>query len=385
MLDAWADRRGDAGAVHAAAPDAVLRRRLGRGREAGGPARPALPAAGRRSRAEGGLRGGVPGAGSRARPHPARTVRAGQRLLRRRPGRLLGAYGHHLLADAQGYAAWRAADTSSYVRDDSSTVEEMRAAGVYVVLTADDLVERCRAGEIRLVTSHPACGGLPAEPSWESLRLISETVHAGGAEARRHDRPQRRPSRAGRHPAPHAPALRARRLARSVVLGGALPGLLRRRAATGSRPSTCAATARPRAGAVPHRSGCATTSTTSPRSPAPSTRHPSSSVTRWAAWSSSSTWRTTRRRAACSSPRSAARGHRHHVEDRPATPADVPPHERDLVPLPGRRRSRSDARALLFSDLLDEVTALGYVARVQDESYLAFLDMLVLDGRGPAG
>jgi hypothetical protein len=26
------------------------------------------------------------------------------------------------------------------------------------------------------VTSHPACGGLPAEPSWESLRLITETV-----------------------------------------------------------------------------------------------------------------------------------------------------------------------------------------------------------------
>ena len=75
-----------------------------------------------------------------------------------------------------GYAAWRAADTSSYVRDDSSTVEEMRAAGVYVVLTADELVDRCRAGEIRLVTSHPACGGLPAEPSWESLRLICETV-----------------------------------------------------------------------------------------------------------------------------------------------------------------------------------------------------------------
>ena len=85
-------------------------------------------------------------------------------------------YGHHLLADAQGYAAWRAADTSSYVRDDSGTVEEMRTAGVYVVVTADDLVDRCRSGEIRLVTSHPACGGLPAEPSWESLRLISETV-----------------------------------------------------------------------------------------------------------------------------------------------------------------------------------------------------------------
>jgi pimeloyl-ACP methyl ester carboxylesterase len=42
-----------------------------------------------------------------------------------------------------------------------------------------------------------------------------------------------------------------------------------------------------------------------------------------------------------------------------------------------------DARALLFSDLLDEVTALGYVARVQDESYVAFLDMLLLDRPKP--
>ncbi len=38
-----------------------------------------------------------------------------------------------------------------------------------------------------------------------------------------------------------------------------------------------------------------------------------------------------------------------------------------------------DARALLFGDHLDEVTALGYTARLQDEAYLAFLDMLLLD------
>ena len=42
-----------------------------------------------------------------------------------------------------------------------------------------------------------------------------------------------------------------------------------------------------------------------------------------------------------------------------------------------------DARALLFSDLLDDVTALGYVARVQDEAYVAFLDMLLLDRPRP--
>ncbi len=65
---------------------------------------------------------------------------------------------------------------TSYVRDDSQTVEEMQTKGVYAVLTPDDLIERCRSKAIRLVTSHPACGGLPAEPSWESVRLISETV-----------------------------------------------------------------------------------------------------------------------------------------------------------------------------------------------------------------
>ena len=45
--------------------------------------------------------------GSRARLHAPRAARAGERLLRRGPGRVLGAYGHHLLADAHGYAAWR--------------------------------------------------------------------------------------------------------------------------------------------------------------------------------------------------------------------------------------------------------------------------------------
>lgn len=84
-------------------------------------------------------------------------------------------YGHHLLADATSYQSWHG-DAASYVVDTSRTVEEMRAAGVYVVLEPDDLVERCRSGEIALVTAHPGCGGLPAEPSWASLRLTVERV-----------------------------------------------------------------------------------------------------------------------------------------------------------------------------------------------------------------
>ncbi len=92
------------------------------------------------------------------------------------PEEFWGKYGHHLLADAQGYQSWRSASVTSYVRDDSQTVEDMQAKGVYVVLTPADLIEQCQSKAIRLVTSHPACGGLPEEPSWASVRLISEAV-----------------------------------------------------------------------------------------------------------------------------------------------------------------------------------------------------------------
>lgn len=84
-------------------------------------------------------------------------------------------HGEHLLADAVAYQQWHGT-AASYVVDTSRTVAEMRSAGVSVVLTPDDLVARCRSGEIALVTSHPACGGLPEEPSWEHLRLVGERV-----------------------------------------------------------------------------------------------------------------------------------------------------------------------------------------------------------------
>ncbi len=84
-------------------------------------------------------------------------------------------WGHHLLADATAYQEWHG-EHASYVLDASRTVEEMRAAGVYLVTTPEDLVERCRSGEVQLVTSHPGCGGLSTEPSWQHVRLLCERV-----------------------------------------------------------------------------------------------------------------------------------------------------------------------------------------------------------------
>lgn len=101
-------------------------------------------------------------------------------------------WGSHLLADAQGYRAWALEEAAEVVRrggehpqrlafvaDDSETVEQMRTKGVYVVLTPEEVLDRASSGELPLVSTHPACGGLPAEPSWHSLRLLAETVLPG--------------------------------------------------------------------------------------------------------------------------------------------------------------------------------------------------------------
>lgn len=91
------------------------------------------------------------------------------------PDRFWAENGKYLLAEARGYNAWHN-DFTSLVRDSSDSVEEMRKRGVYVVETPDDLIAKCIAREIRVVSSHPLCGGLPEEPSWESLRLVCEKV-----------------------------------------------------------------------------------------------------------------------------------------------------------------------------------------------------------------
>lgn len=99
----------------------------------------------------------------------------------RRPDEFWERHGHHLLHDARSYDAWHG-DLDSAVRDRSTTVADLRAGGVYAVLEPDDLVERCRRG-LATVATHPLCGGLPADASWESLRLLGDVVLPAAAPA----------------------------------------------------------------------------------------------------------------------------------------------------------------------------------------------------------
>jgi len=91
------------------------------------------------------------------------------------PDKFWHAYGEYLLADARAYDAWHG-DHASHVRDSSTTVDELRSGTGYVVCTPDELIERCRSKEFRLVTSHPLCGGMPEQPSWDSVHLIGDKV-----------------------------------------------------------------------------------------------------------------------------------------------------------------------------------------------------------------
>lgn len=103
------------------------------------------------------------------------------------PDRFWAENGEYFLAEARGYNAWHN-DTASLVRDPSETVEAMRERGTYVVDTPDNLIAACLRRDLRVLASHPLCGGLPAEASWESLKLVCETVmpavRAGLAQAR---------------------------------------------------------------------------------------------------------------------------------------------------------------------------------------------------------
>ena len=83
--------------------------------------------------------------------------------------------GEHLLYEARVYHSWQDGVTSA-VHDSSETVDEMKKAGVYVILRPDELIERCRSGEIGAVTTHPLCGGIPPASAQKSLDLLADVV-----------------------------------------------------------------------------------------------------------------------------------------------------------------------------------------------------------------
>ena len=90
------------------------------------------------------------------------------------PERDWAVIGRHALWDAQSYAAWQRPRQSSAVTvRGAMTIEDIRASGVYRVLTIDEAIDFAKAGRLVL---HPLMGGLPPEFSWQSLERVEKYV-----------------------------------------------------------------------------------------------------------------------------------------------------------------------------------------------------------------
>ncbi|MER7572826.1 LLM class flavin-dependent oxidoreductase [Streptomyces sp. NPDC126514] len=88
------------------------------------------------------------------------------------PDRVWERYGRHFLHEARTYASWQSGGIRSAVRSAATTVDELRAEGVYRVLTP----EQCVTQGLDSLVLHPLCGGMPPEEGLRSLRLLCEDV-----------------------------------------------------------------------------------------------------------------------------------------------------------------------------------------------------------------
>lgn len=80
----------------------------------------------------------------------------------------------HAIYDATSYAAWQTPDQRSQVHVHGSTLADVRASGVYAVLTPDETV--ALAAETGRIILHPLMGGMDPALGWESLRLFEQKV-----------------------------------------------------------------------------------------------------------------------------------------------------------------------------------------------------------------
>jgi alkanesulfonate monooxygenase SsuD/methylene tetrahydromethanopterin reductase-like flavin-dependent oxidoreductase (luciferase family) len=102
-------------------------------------------------------------------------ARPGFVMVSRDPEATWAAIGRYAVYDAASYASWQDDKVqSSWVLEDSSSVEAIRASGNYVVVMPDEALEL--AIESGGLTLHPLMGGIDPALAWESLRLIETEV-----------------------------------------------------------------------------------------------------------------------------------------------------------------------------------------------------------------
>ncbi len=90
------------------------------------------------------------------------------------PDKTWAELGDHFFHEASTYHSWQTPDIKSAVHSYATNVDELRAEGIYQVLTPDECIERVK--ETGAVNLHPLVGGMPIDAGWESIRLYCEQV-----------------------------------------------------------------------------------------------------------------------------------------------------------------------------------------------------------------
>ena len=90
------------------------------------------------------------------------------------PDALWREIGQNLLYDTATYARWQRPGQRSAVHRDVATVGELRADGLFQILTPDQCVAFGK--EHQVLVFHPMCGGIAPETAWLSLRLFEDEV-----------------------------------------------------------------------------------------------------------------------------------------------------------------------------------------------------------------
>ncbi len=90
------------------------------------------------------------------------------------PEKAWDAIGPFAVYDATSYRSWQSGGHDNAVALDASSVDELRASGMWEILTPEECIDLARrTGSVAL---HPLMGGMPVELGWESLQLYVDRV-----------------------------------------------------------------------------------------------------------------------------------------------------------------------------------------------------------------
>lgn len=93
------------------------------------------------------------------------------------PERAWAEIGPYFLWEAASYSKWARSDMKSHMHTKVQTLDELRASGVYSIVSPQQCVERLRSlGPVPSILFHPLCGGIPLASAMECLRLFVEEV-----------------------------------------------------------------------------------------------------------------------------------------------------------------------------------------------------------------